>query len=169
MKDILFLMFRGKIMHRLQQKEPWNFNKNGTEAIYKPDKEHMKCPQSELSDEYGTPEEVQRAAFYEYEHLINDTLLFSNSIAMLIWIQKGLSKEKFPHIIIEKPKRIEVGTALQIANHVHNTLDWLRACQKRKWDGRPMNSCDQILPYCLKGLYINSATLLHYDENPERH
>ena len=136
---------------------------------YVSDKEQMKCPQSEPNDEYGTIEEVQRAAFYQYENLINKTLLFSNSINMLYWIQRGLSKDKCPSLVIPKPKNIPVGTPLEIANHVHQTLDWLRACQKRKWDGRPMNPCSEILPYCIKGLHVNSATDLHYDEDPERH
>lgn len=148
-------------------KEPYNFNTDGLPKIYKPNYMYMACPQAESWDRYGTIEDIERAAFYQYEHLKNGTLLFTNAINMLWWIQKGLTKEDYSGVI-EKPKGIEIGSSQEIANKVHHTLDWLRAVQKRTWDTRPMNSCERILPYVLKGLYINSATLLHYNENPER-
>ena len=63
----------------------------------------------------------------------------------------------------------EYGDAQSVANAVHQTLDWLRACKKRKWDTRPQNDAIDILELCQKGLIINDATFLHYDEDPERH
>ena len=52
---------------------------------------------------------------------------------------------------------------------VHHYLDWLRATQKRTWDSRPLNPCRDMLDSSIKGMTVNSATLLHYDEDPERH
>ena len=63
----------------------------------------------------------------------------------------------------------EYGDAQAVANAVHYYLDWCRAAAKRKWDTRPPNNPIHILELCQKGMIVNHATLLHYDENPERH
>lgn len=62
----------------------------------------------------------------------------------------------------------EYGDAQSVANAVHFYLDWLRACQKRKWDGRPQPSAIHMLTRCQKGIFINDATNLHYHEDSER-
>lgn len=60
------------------------------------------------------------------------------------------------------------GTPLEIANMVHHYLDWLRATNKRTWDSRGLNPSRQMLDACVKGMHINSATHLHYDELKDR-
>lgn len=159
-----------------REKEPWNYNADGTEKIYKADKEHMKCPQSEPTDVYGTPQEIYNAYCYYNEKLKDGTDLFSNSISLLVAIQKGISKDKFKHIVFEKPKpryiddkMRELAEPQELANMVHHYLDWLRATCKRTWDSRPLNPKRGMFDACFKGLYINSATHLHYHEDPERH
>lgn len=149
------------------EKQPFQFTKQGFPKKYKADKEYMKCPQSELTDEYGTPKEIANALFYCYDRLETDT--FSNLLNLLLWVQRGLADDKIKHLAVEKPKQVKVATDQEIANKVHHTIDWLRACQKRTCDNRPMNPKKQMLEYCLKGLYINPSTLLHYDEKPERY
>ncbi len=79
-----------------------------------------------------------------------------------------MSDETIKNLGIKKPKNKPVGTNLQIANLVHHYLDWLRATNKRTWDSRPLNSKRHMLDACLKGMTVNHATLLHYDENAER-
>lgn len=63
----------------------------------------------------------------------------------------------------------EYGDAQAVANMVHHYIDWLRACEKRKWDTRPAPSALKMLLACQKGMIVNHATLLHYDEDPVRH
>ncbi len=142
--------------------QPWNYEPNGTPKQYVADKEKMRCPQSEMADQYGTPHEITNAIFYSYERLETD--IFSDSLALLLWIQRGVADDKIKHLAITKPKLREIGTEQEIANAVHHYIDWLRACVKRKWDTRPMNPKKQMLEICLKGMYINDATELHYDE-----
>lgn len=159
-----------------KEREPWNYNEDGTEKIYKPDKEHMKCPQSDFCDEYGTPEEIYNAYCYYNDKVKEGTDLFSNSITLLLGIQRGLSKEKTKHLIIEKPKARyindemrELAEPQELANMVHHYIDWLRATVKRTWDNRGLNPKKGMFDACFKGMYVNHATLLHYHENPERH
>jgi len=153
-----------------------DYNADGSPAIYVPDAEKMKCPQSEPTDKYGTPQDIYNAYCYYNEKLKVNEDLFSNSISLLVGLQKGISTEKFKHLRLEKPKPRYINEQMQelaepqeLANMVHHYLDWLRACNKRTWDSRGLNSKREMFDACFKGLYINSATLLHYDENPERH
>ncbi len=157
------------------QKEPWNFNANGTPKNYGGGKERMKCPQSEPTDEYGTAKEVANALFYYDKKIDEPDCFITNSIAMLVIIQKGLSDESAVNLGIKKPEnkyvngKHEIGSPLAIANLVHHYLDWLRASSKRTWDSRGLNPKRQMLNVCFKGMYVNSSTLLHYHENPKRH
>jgi hypothetical protein len=155
-----------------REKEPWNCNKDGTEKIYKPDKEHMKCPQSEIPDEYGTPQEVANAMYYYDKKLEEPDCFITDSISMLVIIQKGISNESAKTLGITKPTVIEGmkpwGEPLELANMVHHYLDWLRATVKRKWDSRGLNPKRGMLDACKKGLWVQGFTLLHYNENPER-
>ena len=137
----------------------------GTKNL-KSDMDFSHCLQSEITDEYGTPEEISNAcAFFKAG------LGFAvDSIHMLVKIQKGMSDEQVEGLGIEKLKREigKIGTPIMIANHVHQTLDWMRATRKRKWDGRPLNSQEHILEYVMKGIQLNHATHLHYDERAEQ-
>lgn len=158
-----------------REKEPWNYNEDGTEKIYKADKEYMKCPQSEPTDVYGTPQEIYNAYCYYDKKIDTDEDFTSNSIQLLQAIQAGISIEKSSSIKFEKPKARyidgemrELAEPQELANMVHHYLDWLRATNKRTWDNRPLNPKKSMFDACFKGLYINSATLLHYHENPER-
>ena len=156
-----------------QEKEPYNFDKDGEPKVFKADKEQMKCPQSEISDEYGTVEEVANAMYYYDKKIDEPDCMIQNAISMLVIIQKGISNDKVKTLEI---KRIEDTTGmhpwaepLELANMVHHYLDWLRACQKRTWDNRRMNPMRGMLDACKKGLWIQGYTLLHYNEDPERH
>jgi len=154
----------------MRDKDNWiEANKNrkswGTKN-YSPDMDFSQCMQSEPTDKYGTPHEIANAcAFFKAGFDIA-----SDSIALLVKIQKGISDEKMQLFDVKKLKEEDgkVGDDIMIANHVHCTLDWLRACHKRKWDTRPLNPVSQMLDYVIKGIQTNEATYLHYDEDPER-
>jgi len=138
---------------------------------YKPDMDFTHCLQSEIDDEYGTVEEIYNAICY-YDLKLESSLL-QNSLQMLKTIQKGISNDRFeqtcfPHKLDDHHGMRKPATPIQIANKVHSTLDWIRATRKRKWDTRDMNPMRQILDYSIKGLQLNSATHLHYDESAER-
>ena len=60
------------------------------------------------------------------------------------------------------------GTPQEIANAVHHNLDWLRASGSRPSDHRSPPSAVTMLEICQRGTTLNSATHLHYDEEPER-
>lgn len=157
-----------------KQKEPWNYSKDGTERIFKADKEYMKCPQSEPIDEYGTVQEVANAYYY-YTDLVDKNLdLCSNSISVLWMVQKGMSNERAKILGVKKPEKNpysedKLAEPQELANMVHHYLDWCRATQKRTWDSRGLNSKKSMLKACEKGLWIQGLTLLHYHEDPERH
>ena len=149
----------------LSERRSW-----GTEN-YRPDMDFSQCKQSEPNDEYGTVEEIYNAMRYYDLHVLNYKY---NSILLLKDIQKGLSDEKLKQLgdglskLDDNNGMIKIGTPQNIANKVHNSLDWLRATDKRKWDTRGLNPCRQMLDYCKSGTYLNSATFLHYDEDSER-
>ncbi len=138
---------------------------------YSPDMDFSHCMQSEPSDVYGTVEEIYNAiCYYEIKLEISSIL---NSIELLKRIQKGIPDDMFKKTML--PTKLndhygsrKPGTPVEIANRVHNTLDWLRATNKRTWDNRGLNPSRQILDYVIKGTYLNSATYLHYDESAER-
>jgi len=67
-----------------------------------------------------------------------------------------------------KYKNDQYGTSQEIANAVHHYIDWLRACEKRKWDTRSAPNALHMLLSCQKGMPVNHSTKLHYDEDPER-
>jgi len=144
----------------------------GTEN-YRADMDFSLCRQTEPTDKFGTPEDIRNACFYGWDVLINNpnNALFSTSISLLVWCQKGLSKKKFPSVIeaISVPKNIEIGNDQNIANAVHHNLDWLRACLKRTWDGRPINPMKQMLEASIKGQVVNKYNALHYDEKEDRY
>lgn len=144
----------------MRDRESWG------DKAYKPDMDFSLCKQSEPTDKYGTPDEIANACAF-FQAGFGSA---SDSIDMLVRIQKGMSDEQLQMFDVKKLKRKigVIGTPLMIANHVHTTLDWLRATRKRKWDGRPLNTKEHILPYVMKGMTINHATHLHYDEDPER-
>lgn len=151
----------------LEKRESWGHKP------YRKDMDFSKCKQSELTDEYGTPQEIANAIYYYDKKIDEPDCFISNSISMLVIIQKGISDETAKTLGMTKPKdetgMRPIGTNLEIANLVHHYLDWLRATNKRTWDSRPLNPCRSMLDACLKGMTINSATPLHYDEGPERH
>jgi len=129
------------------------------------------CKQSEPTDEHGTPQEIANAIYY-YDVRLEDSFI-RNSIHLLVTIQKGMSDESIKTLGITKPKdrtgMRSVGTPLGIANRVHHMLDWLRACNKRTWDSRPLNPSRHMLDSCIQGYTVNKYNKLHYDEHPERH
>lgn len=137
---------------------------------YKADMDFSHCKQSEPNDKHGTPEEVRNACFYYWDKMKNrpEDMFLTNSISLLMACQQGLSSEKFKHIKFLKPERIKVGTAQEIANTIHHSLDWLRATNKRLWDDRPLNSMEQMLESAIKGHIVNEYNELHYDERAER-
>ncbi len=146
------------------------------EKNYKPDMNFSLCKQSEPTDKYGTVKEVFNAICYYdvYLESIHCRLpIIQNSIELLAIIQKGMTDEEFektgvPHKLDDHHGMRKPGTPTVIANLVHHYLDWLRATNKRKWDSRGLNPSRQMLDSCVKGMYLNSATHLHYDEPPER-
>ena len=156
------------------KEEPYQFDEKGEPKVFKADKDYMVCPQSELSDEYGTPQEVANA-FYYYTELVGKNLdFFSNSISMLVGVQKGLSDERAKILGIKRPEKKPYSEEIladpqELANMVHHYLDWLRATQKRTWDSRGLNPKKSMLKACEKGLWVQGFTLLHYHENPERY
>jgi len=138
---------------------------------YNKDMNFTLCKQSELTDEYGTKEEIFNAMCY-YDIKLEDSSI-TNSIQLLLTIQKGIPDDIFkktclPHKLDDHHGMRKSGTSLQIANGVHNALDWLRATNKRTWDSRGLNPSRQMLDSCVKGMTINHATHLHYDEPKER-
>lgn len=134
------------------------------------------CKQSEPTDEHGTPAEIFNAMCYYDVYLESSKSrlpIIQNSIQLLAIIQKGMSDEEFKktfleHNLDDHHGMRKSGTPLEIANMVHHYLDWLRATNKRTWDSRGLNPSRQMLDACVKGMHINSATKLHYDEGPER-
>lgn len=147
------------------KRESWGYKP------YSKDMDFSKCKQAEPTDEYGTSQEIANAIYY-YDVKLEDSF-FTNSISLLVGIQKGISSEIIKRQGIKKSDDHHgmrpIGTPQEIANLVHHYLDWLRATNKRTWDSRPLNSMRSMLDACLKGMTINSATELHYDESPERH
>lgn len=138
---------------------------------YSPDMDFTHCRQSEPTDEYGTVKEIFNAMCY-YDIKLEDSTI-QNSIQLLRIIQKGITDDRFektclPHKLDDHHGMRKPGTPTAIANQVHNYLDWLRATNKRTWDSRGLNPSRQMLDSCVKGMYLNSATLLHYDERAER-
>lgn len=140
---------------------------------YRKDMDFSKCKQSEPTDEYGTSQEIANALYYYDKIIDTPSDLFSNSISMLVMVQRGMSDERAKILGVTKPNDTTgmkpLGTPQEIANMVHNYLDWLRATNKRTWDSRRLNSKREMLDACFKGMYVNSSTHLHYDEGPERH
>ncbi len=139
---------------------------------YSPDMDFSHCKQSEPTDEYGTVEEIFNAMCY-YDIFLTSRYcrfpIIQNSIQLLATIQKGITDEEFEksgvtHKIDDQHGMRKSGTPTTIANQVHHYLDWLRATNKRTWDSRGLNPSRQMLDSCVKGMYLNSATLLHYDE-----
>jgi len=139
---------------------------------YKPDMDWSLCKQSEPTDEHGTVEEIYNTICY-YDIMLEKSMI-QNSMQLLRVIQKGMTDERFEKTCLEKilddhHGMRKSGTPLAIANMVHHYLDWLRATNKRTWDSRPLNPSRQMLDACVKGMYLNSATHLHYDEPKERY
>lgn len=136
--------------------EPWNYEPNGKPKQYVPDDSQMKCPRSLPDDKYGTAQEIAKSVAWYIEFIERNNLEL-NAIQVLRECQSGfwVRGKDIP----------DIEDAQQIANAVHHYLDWLRACQKRKWDNRPMNPAIRMLEACKKGLIINDATPLHYDED----
>lgn len=138
---------------------------------YKPDMDWTHCKQSEILDEHGTVKEIFNAICF-YDIMLEKTP-FYHAVDMLVTIQKGMSDEVFlksglSHKLDDHHGMRKPGTPTEIANKVHCALDWLRATQKRKWDTRGMNPMRQMLDYSIKGLYLNHATHLHYDESEKQ-
>lgn len=141
------------------------------EKNYNKDMDFSLCKQSEPTDEYGTVPEIFNAICYYDIKLESSPII--NSIELLKAIQRGISNDLFkktflPHNLDDQHGMRKSGTPTAIANMVHHYLDWLRATNKRTWDSRELNPSRQMLDGCVKGMYLNSATHLHYDENPER-
>lgn len=148
-----------------------NDRRSWGEKNYKPDMDFSLCKQSEPTDEYGTVKEIFNAVCYWDIYL--ETKFTGNAIDLLAAIQKGIPDDVFertcvPHKLDDHHEMRKPGTPTAIANNVHHYLDWLRASNKRTWDTRGLNPSRQMLDSSIKGLYLNSATHLHYDESPER-
>lgn len=138
---------------------------------YNKDMDFSLCKQSEPTDEYGTKEEIFNAMCY-YDIKLESSSI-PNSIELLKTIQRGIPDDVFkktllPHKLDDHHGMRKPGTHVEIANMVHYYLDWLRATNKRKWDTRGLNPSRQMLDSCVKGMHLNSATHLHYDERTER-
>jgi len=149
----------------MRDRESWG------DKPYKPDMDFNLCKQSELTDEYGTVEEIFNAMCY-YDIKLEDSAI-QNSIQLLQRIQKGIPNDIFektmlPHKLSDRNGMRKSGTPLQIANLVHHYLDWLRATNKRTWDSRGLNPSRGMLDSCVKGLLVNKYNYLHYDESAER-
>ncbi len=146
-------------------------NRSWGEENYKPDMNWSLCNQSEPDDKHGTVEEIFNAMCY-YDIRLEDSTI-QNSIQCLRIIQKGITNDIFektclPHKLDDHYGMRKSGDHQAIANAVHHQLDWLRATNKRTWDSRGLNPSRQMLDSCVKGVYLNSATYLHYDEPLER-
>ncbi len=138
---------------------------------YSPDMDFTHCMQSEPTDEHGTVDEIFNAMCYFDIKLESSSII--NSIHLLRTVQKGITDERFektcyPHKLDDHHGMRKSGTPQAIANMVHHYLDWLRATNKRKWDSRGLNPSRGMLDACVKGMYLNHATELHYDESAER-
>ena len=159
-------------MQTQQEKEPFNFDENGEPKVYKANQAHMQCPQSELSDEYGTPQEVANAMYYYDKKIDEPDCFLSSAISLLAVVQKGMSDKQAKLLEVTRVEDITGmkpwAEPLELANMVHHYLDWLRACEKRTWDSRPMNPMRGMLDACKKGLWVQGYTLLHYNEDPGR-
>ena len=139
---------------------------------YSHDMDFSHCMQSEPTDKHGTVDEIFNAMCY-YDVFLEESTCRDNSIHLLKTIQKGISDENFTNTGLSKKLDNHYGmrkpaNPQEIANLVHNYLDWLRATNKRTWDSRGLNPSRQMLDSCVKGLYLNSATFLHYDEDSKR-
>ncbi len=141
------------------------------EEPYRPDMDWTMCKQSELTDEYGTIEEIFNAVCYFDVRLDREPI--HNSIHLLVNCQRGMSDKKLE--LWNIPKKLDDHHGMrkpadpqEIANMVHHYLDWLRACNKRDWDSRPLNPSRDMLDACVKGHYVDKHNELHYDEPKER-
>jgi len=164
----------------MRDKDDWSeANRNrdywGTKD-YSPDMDFSHCKQSEPTDEYGTVEEIFNAMCY-YDVMLESIHcrfpMIQDSIQLMVQIQKGITDEEFEksgvtHKMDDQHGMRKSADPQEIANAVHHQLDWLRATNKRKWDTRGLNPSRQMLNSCVKGMYLTSATLLHYDERAER-
>jgi hypothetical protein len=140
------------------------------EENYHKDMDFILCRQAEPTDEYGTVEEVYNAICYWDLYL--EVKFVGNAEQMLTMIQKGMPNDIFERSCVKLELDDHHGTRKpadpqEIVYMVHHYLDWVRATSKRTWDSRGMNPTRQMFDACVKGLYLNSATHLHYDEDPK--